>query len=417
MFKYFLQSLRLVRSPLQPFAEVVRNSRDFSSPALMKQLGAGRYPIRMLRYWWAAAALASEARRRGRPLRVVDLGSGKGWLKAFTPPGCVEEWIGVDWEPRRAALDKAGYHRVVEANFDEKLPLETASVDAVVALHVFEHLPRPGFTISEVSRILRTGGTFFGGAPTMPGPMAALREKWFRRRFRQGKIRPGGHVNSLAPGRWKRLAYEVGLETELVTGSHALRATGAGLENCSWWIRLNQFWGACFPALGSECFMLARREASMVVAPVPLHSAPTWKMRPYAIGLACLAVIALLGGLIGALTDRSESFDQRMTEWIDRQQDGNDLFYVDAASLTPGLTTRSDVRALAGPSDIQHYAEIKLDPHLLLPSEALAQWASELEKKQFFITSHYSLDGRDFYLLETVKPPRHLHHFLDRPAS
>lgn len=417
MLKYFLRSLHLVRTPLLPFKDVTRNAGDFTSPALLKELRTSRYPIRMLRYWWAAAALAGEARRRGRPLRVVDLGCGKGWLKAFTPPDCVAEWIGMDWEPREAALKAAGYHRIVGANFDQTLPMETGSVDAVVSLHVFEHLPRPGFTMAEVSRILGEDGVFFGGAPTMPGPIASLRERWFRWRFRRGAIRPGGHITSLAPRRWRRLAYEVGLQTELVTGSHAIRATGFPLENHSWWIRLNQLWGACFPSLGSECFLLARRESQAVLAPVPLHATPSWKIRPYAIAGACLALVTLAGVLLVELPDHAESFDRRMTEWIERQQDGNDLFYVDSTWLTPGLITRPDVRALDAPADLDAHADSSLDPHLLVSSETLGQWASHLEEKQFWITSHYSVRGRDYYLLEPVKPPRHLRHFLDRPPS
>lgn len=64
--------------------------------------------IRMLRYWWVGQAIAEEARRQGRPLRVLDVGCERGWLKYFTPEGAVESWVELDWDARRECIEHAG---------------------------------------------------------------------------------------------------------------------------------------------------------------------------------------------------------------------------------------------------------------------------------------------------------------------
>lgn len=254
--KGYSQRFQFLRWGLESF--------DFCNSGTIKKLdempdhfGDNRYPIRLLRYWWAGQALAHEAERRGRALRVLDLGCERGWLKLFTPEGAVAHWLGLDWKPRSA--EQIGYDEVIAANFDEPLPVATASIDAVASLHVFEHLPRPGFTLAEVCRVLSAGGIFLAGTPTMPEPFASLRERHHRRGFRDGRVAVGGHINSMSPVRWRRLLYDVGLSIDFLTGSHAIRCTGNRLEDSRTWIRLNQVWGGLFPSLGSECCLQARR--------------------------------------------------------------------------------------------------------------------------------------------------------------
>ena len=51
------------------------------------------------------------------------------------------------------------------ADFSLQIPLPTSSFDVVIAGEVLEHLPYPGITISEVSRILKPEGLFIGSVP------------------------------------------------------------------------------------------------------------------------------------------------------------------------------------------------------------------------------------------------------------
>ena len=119
---------------------------------LVQHLSRSVFSIRMLRYWWVGQAITEESRRQGRPLRVLDVGCERGWLKFFTPEGAVERWVGLDWDVRRECLENARYDEVIRANFDEVFPVESGCMDVVVNNHVMEHLPRPGSTMAEISR-------------------------------------------------------------------------------------------------------------------------------------------------------------------------------------------------------------------------------------------------------------------------
>lgn len=279
----------LLSFPLSPLRSTTH--RVVPGSKLDHHLSTGRYSVRMLRYWWTAQAIARESKRQGRPLAIVELGSERGWMKQFTPPEAVASWTGLDWNPRSEAVSVAGYDVVHQANFDVTLPLPDTCADVVISSHVFEHLPRPGFTIAEVSRLLKPGGIFLGTAPTLPQWIARLREKWYRKELAAGRIVPGGHITVLSPLRWKRLCYDTGLDVEFATGSHALRLTGSFLENHHWWIRANQFIAALIPSLGSECCVQARRAAPIVDTP---HSLPKGndRRRRRIIAAAALALTA-----------------------------------------------------------------------------------------------------------------------------
>ncbi len=153
--------------PLLANNELMARLKNADS-TLLAHLARSTFSIRFLRYWWAGQAIAEEARRQGRALHVLDVGCERGWLKYFTPSEAVEKWVGLDWDLRQEVRENACYDEVIRANFDEPLPVESGSMDVVVNNHVMEHLPRPGSTMAEISRVLRNGGIFLGGSPTMP---------------------------------------------------------------------------------------------------------------------------------------------------------------------------------------------------------------------------------------------------------
>ena len=126
--------------------------------------------------WRAAAPDAAPdrfARRRDWLLsrvaageRVVDLGAGLGhFAAALADAGC--EVVALDASPvavrlareRRPDLDV----RPVEA--EGKLPLEDASVDVVWAGEVIEHVADTAAWLSEVRRVLRSGGRILLSTP------------------------------------------------------------------------------------------------------------------------------------------------------------------------------------------------------------------------------------------------------------
>lgn len=314
---------------------------------LVQHLSRSVFSIRMLRYWWVGQAIAEESRRQGRPLRVLDVGCERGWLKFFTPEGAVERWVGLDWDVRRECLENARYDEVIRANFDEVFPVESGCMDVVVNNHVMEHLPRPGSTMAEISRVLRVGGIFLGGSPTMPHWLASLRESWLRRKLRLGQVVPGGHINCLSPKRWRNLMTDTGLEPEFVTGSHGVRFTGSWLESQRWWIRLNQFLGGLFPSLGSECYVCGRRSAFWA-AHTKLKKQPDAHWRPVWAGFAATVAVMIAFSTWSTWQSWIQQDTQQLHSWIETHQEGQDQFIISHDDSESRLSHRHDVRAADG---------------------------------------------------------------------
>jgi len=233
--------------PLETWKEKAGLNRELFSRA-----AAGTdYPFRAMRYWWVDCAIADEARRLGRPLTILDAGCSSGQLKMFLGKTPLARWIGVDWLVDIKKLTDIGYDELYECNLDRRLPLPDHSVDVIVFLHVIEHLPRPSFTMSELSRVLRPGGKLMGGSPIAPKWIAQLRQWQHQRGFRRGLRKSGDHIHSFWLSRWCDLAKKEGLTPESVNGAFFSRWSGSPLENCRWWVRLNQLWGGLFPSLGA----------------------------------------------------------------------------------------------------------------------------------------------------------------------
>lgn len=355
--------------------------------------------MRLVRYWWAGQALAKESRRLGRPLQVADVGCERGWLKHFTPKEAVDQWIGLDWNPKPEVHKLAGYHEVYHANFDTPLPLPSSSVDAVVCLHVFEHLPRPGSTIAEISRLLKPDGIFLGGSPTMPEWIARLRENYFRKKLRKGQLAYGGHITVLSPKRWKNLAIDAGLIPEFITGSHMIRCTGSKLENHRWWLRLNQIWGGLFPSLGSEAYIQARRTSAWVSKTDKLSSKdPHWRGLWISVGLIAMAVItsAFVYAVLELTADkRTES----LATWLDAHQTGADIFVVGDSTLHELALERKDTRIANNTSELVEFMHKNPGAHLLLSLRGALELLNSEESNLWKIDSRLDLDHHDYLLL------------------
>lgn len=122
--------------------------------------GAGARPERFgARREWLLARV-----RRGE--RVVDLGAGLGeFAAALDAAGCEV----VALETSAVALRRlAGRHPGIEARAVDPagpLPLEDASVDVVWAGEVIEHVADTAAWLSEVRRVLRSGGRLLLSTP------------------------------------------------------------------------------------------------------------------------------------------------------------------------------------------------------------------------------------------------------------
>ena len=92
---------------------------------------------------------------------VLDIGCGDGQVARLAARIGASRVVGVDptWNQIRIAAERGGGVRVARAAADA-LPFASGSFDAAVACLVFEHIRQVDAAISEVSRVLRSGGRF-----------------------------------------------------------------------------------------------------------------------------------------------------------------------------------------------------------------------------------------------------------------
>jgi SAM-dependent methyltransferase len=410
----FSSRFAFLRWPLAPLRnEVVRSPED---PLLETHLAKSRYSVRLLRYWWAAQAIREEAARLKRPLVIVDYGSGRGWLKRFVGEGVDAQWIAVDWQPQSALLKKAGYDQIHEANFDAPLPLAAGQADVVAALHVFEHLPRPSYSLHHVAESLAPGGCLLAGSPTSPSFVARWRQAYFRRKLARGTLARGGHINSLSPDRWRTLLEDSGFGVEWAAGSHLMRHTGNPLENSSAWIRLNQLWGALFPSLGSEICLRARKPAAVdssaaAWSPQLLrHRRHPARLAMAGAGVAGLCALATLPFL------REARLDAKVAAILNAHlnDDAEHLLLIahhvlDDFKSHPNATVIKDVDTIP-----QKLAQLPSSTHIVLHEKHLESLVNDAGS--YMVDARIDAGLHDFYLLRQCDrgDGTPLEHFLSR---
>tara|TARA_R110002096_G_scaffold24760_20_gene78021 strand:+ start:2707 stop:3939 length:1233 start_codon:yes stop_codon:yes gene_type:complete len=398
--------------PLVAFSDsVVRVPED---ALLTDHLSKSRFSVRLLRYWWAAQAIRQEAKSRDTPLTIVDYGSGRGWLKRFVGNDVDAKWIAIDWNPETELLERAGYDEILHANFDHPLPIEPGSVDVVSSLHVFEHLPRPAFSLTQIEDVLAPGGCLLATTPTMPHFLASWRQAIFRRRLADGRISRGGHINCLSPSRWRDLAGDCGLTMEFITGSHLMRNTGNPLESLRSWIRFNQLWAALFPSLGSEVCLRARK-------PVAHEDLEKWnrqklvktKRRPEIAISIVTTVIALVVAAFLIVTNTSQAKARVDSILIKQLQMGAGHLLLIHHPLLENFEKHTNATIIASAADIPGaLATLPQDTHIVLHEdhlEALMPSASN-----YVVDSRIDVDDDDFYLIRKGTNGTALDHFLSK---
>jgi SAM-dependent methyltransferase len=110
---------------------------------------------------------------------VLDIGARDGGLKAYLP--ATVRYQGIDIVPEFAGPD------VMIRDVSEGLPFPDASFEFVFCIEVLEHVPNPFGALTEMHRVLRSGGV---AIISVPNPYHIKERLWnlFRIPDRQGHI-------------------------------------------------------------------------------------------------------------------------------------------------------------------------------------------------------------------------------------
>lgn len=92
--------------------------------------------------------------------KLLDLGCGSVPLFAQYRQQ-VTEVMCVDWANSSHDIS----HLDIATDLNEKLPIETANFETVILTDVLEHIAQPEQLLSEIRRVLRTGGHLVGTVP------------------------------------------------------------------------------------------------------------------------------------------------------------------------------------------------------------------------------------------------------------
>lgn len=209
-----------------------------------------KYELFMERYR-SAAEFIHKAHTELETLKLLDVGSGNGYLKYFCDFGNID-WHGIEiWEERLKECESLGYH-MHRCDLDtETLPFEKETFEVVVASHVIEHLKNPGYAIKEMYRVLKTNGLLIVGTPIKPILISNLLNYLYARRvIHKGETAYNYDLYSLKRFLGRNI---LGARIIDVRGFRILSARKTrNWENNFHFYRFNTYVGQKFPSLTPE---------------------------------------------------------------------------------------------------------------------------------------------------------------------
>ena len=166
------------------------------------------------------------------PADILDFGCGSGDI-ALHLSSAGYRLTGYDLseamisEARRADTNGCVRWLLQSGESKTRLPLETATFDAIVASSVFEYLPDIDQTLAELSRLLRPNGWLFATVPDTRDPHRRM-ERWLRvvamspglsavlqhSRWREGAAYLRISNNRMGPKAWLQCLQKTGLYPE-----------------------------------------------------------------------------------------------------------------------------------------------------------------------------------------------------------
>lgn len=230
-----------------------------------------KYELFMERYRSASDFIRMAHAGKDR-IKLLDVGSGNGYLKYFCDFGNIE-WHGIEiWEERFRDCERLGYH-MHWCDIDvDTLPFPAESFDVVVASHVLEHLHNRNFALKEMYRVLKGGGLLIVGTPIKPVLLSHLLNWIYSRRLlRKGETAYNFDLPSL-----KRFLRQ-NLPTARILDVRGFRLLSArktrNWENYWRFYRVNTYLGQKIPALTPEVNVVLRKPGAAEVQ-APAASGP-----------------------------------------------------------------------------------------------------------------------------------------------
>lgn len=155
-------------------------------------------PHRIVREWKRGQILLEQLQSEIRPgERVFEVGSGMGCtVMNFALAGYDASGVEPGDGFRNFSVEKL--HARVAAGFLSQLP-RRQQYDAVLLVHVLEHLPTPTHALTQVRELLRSGGRLYVEVPNFACPHAA-----------PGKQFHFAHIYNYTPATLRMLAAKVG---------------------------------------------------------------------------------------------------------------------------------------------------------------------------------------------------------------
>lgn len=188
------QSPASVEAPLAEYGERYFQSYNYADRPL------GRFSM----YWFArryyARLIKQYAPKKPISGRLLELGCGLGHLLGLLSDRF--QCVGIDiahYAARETVRHSPGAAALV-ASADRLEAFASASFDAVVALHLVEHLVDPQAAIRHVHRMLTPGGLFLFATPN---PIYALRPLKHIEREPDAISKDPTHINVQPPAVWR----------------------------------------------------------------------------------------------------------------------------------------------------------------------------------------------------------------------
>jgi SAM-dependent methyltransferase len=173
---------------------------------------------------WAMFSAAIDGWRQrhgpslGRVVRVLDAGCGDGInLQALSrmlkSRRFAFELVGMDYNPLRLerARGLAVANSLVHASL-ANIPFNDESFDIVLCNHVIEHVPKPGFAVAQIAKVLRRDGVAIIGVPNEGCTLARLRNHVLQPSI----LRTTDHVNFFTRTSLTRVLETAGLCVETI---------------------------------------------------------------------------------------------------------------------------------------------------------------------------------------------------------